>query len=178
MVSVLTPVAFFLLGGLLWPLIEYAIHGFLAHCLRTFVSPLHWAHHDDPRAVFTSPAAWLPALLAVLGAAVWSLGWPAGAALTGGAALGFARYEWLHWRIHFRSPRGAREIQRRAHHLAHHYVDHTAYHGVTTRFWDRVFGSLPVHSARDYVQVAARTPLQGPSNLGRLRATRSSPPPR
>jgi len=176
MTGFLTPLLCFLLGGLLWPLIEYAIHGFLAHRLRTFVSPLHWAHHEDPRAVFTSPAAWLPALLAVLGIAVWSMGGAAGTAFTAGAALGFARYEWLHWRIHFRSPRGAREQQRRAHHLAHHYVDPGAYHGVTTRFWDRVFGSLPTRSARDYAQVAGREPLQGRSNLGRLRAARSAPP--
>ena len=167
----------FLLGALAWPLLEYAIHGILAHRLRTFVSPLHWAHHEDPRAVFTSPSAWLPALVGVLALAIWLLGWPAGLALTSGAALGFARYEWLHWRIHFRSPRGAREARRRAHHLAHHYVDPTAYHGVTTRFWDRVFGSLPADWQDHYAQVAAREPLTGPSNLGRLRPTRSTPPP-
>jgi len=168
---------FFVLGGLLWPLIEYAVHGFLAHRMRTFVSPLHWAHHEDPRAVFTSPLAWMPAVVAVSGALGLALGWAEAAALTAGAALGFARYEWLHWRIHFRAPRSAREARRRAHHLAHHYADPDAYHGVTTRFWDRVFGSLPAHWSRDYARVAERAPLSGPSNLGRLRADRSTPPP-
>jgi len=174
--SAVTAVSLFLLGGLLWPLIEYGIHAFLSHRFRTFVSLLHWAHHEDPRAVFTSPLAWLPAILVVSWGAVWTLGWTSGMALTGGAALGFARYERLHWRIHFRRPRSAREARRRDHHLAHHYVDPSAYHGVTTRFWDRVFGSLPAHSARDYRQVAQRAPLEGSSNWGRLQPTRSDPP--
>ena len=44
-----------------WGLVEYAIHGGLSHRLRTFVSPIHWGHHRNPAAVFTSPLAWLPA---------------------------------------------------------------------------------------------------------------------
>ena len=155
-------------GWLAWPLVEYGIHGVLAHGLRTPVSPLHWAHHADPHRVFTSPLAWLPA--AGLGLALlWSaVGAERAIAAVAGLLAGFLRYEYVHWRIHFREPRGARQRLLRCHHLAHHYRNPQAYYGVSTRFWDRVFRTLPDTHARDYAAVAARAPLEGPSNLGQL----------
>ena len=154
-------------SGLLgWGLLEYIIHGFLSHRFQTFVTPLHWGHHREPRAVFTSPLAWMPAA-GLLGATLgWLLGWELGTAAWLGLLLGFARYERLHWRIHFREPRNKREQRRREHHLAHHFGRPDQYHGVTTRFWDRVFGTLPDNWREDYARVSQRPPLEGPSNWG------------
>ena len=159
-------------GFLAWPLIEYGIHSVLSHRLRTFVSPLHWVHHQEPRAVFTSPLAWVPSAAAGYALAGLTLGWAPGGAFMLGALAGFLRYELVHWRIHFRAPRNERERRRRAHHLAHHYCNPRAYHGVTTRFWDRALGTLPAHCERDYARVADRPPLPGRSNFGQLRPTR------
>ena len=39
---------------------------------------------------------------------------------------------------------------------------------MTTRFWDRVFGTLPKEYERDYAAVADAAPLTGPSNFGQL----------
>ncbi len=173
--ELLVVVAAGLLAGLLaWPLIEYGVHGVLGHRHQTFVTPLHGVHHKEPRAVFTSPAAWVPATLAVGALSVWLTGpWPGGA-FTLGALAGFLRYEYTHWRIHFRLPRNTAEERRRAHHLAHHYVDARNYHGVTTRFWDHVLGTLPERWERDYARVAKHPPLEGRSNLGQLTPTRVS----
>jgi len=154
-----------LLGFLSWGLVEYAVHGVLSHRLKTFVSPLHWGHHRDPRAVFTAPLAVAPATLLVLALACWLLGAAAGIAFTAGLFAGFVRYERVHFRIHFREPRGERERILRAHHLAHHFVNPRAYHGVTTRRWDRAFGTLPASFERDYERGADRPPLEGESNL-------------
>jgi sterol desaturase/sphingolipid hydroxylase (fatty acid hydroxylase superfamily) len=154
-------------GGLLgWSLLEYLIHGVLSHRFRTFVTPLHWGHHREPRAVFTSPLAWIPATL-LLGLALGTAFGPVmgGAALLGVLA-GFARYERIHWRIHFRAPRNDRERRRRDHHLAHHYGHPDQYHGVTTRLWDRVFGTLPTHWRDDYARASQRPALEGTSNWG------------
>ena len=74
----------------------------------------------------------------------------------------------MHWRFHFRPPASERERRLRAHHLAHHFRNPRAYHGVTTRFWDRVFGSLPAECERDYAAVIDLPPLEGRSNLGQL----------
>ena len=161
------------LGALAWPLIEYGIHGVLSHRFATFVTPLHAVHHREPRAVFTSPLAWLPATLLVGFAATQGAGAPVGLAFTAGALGGFFRYEYVHWRIHFRAPRSEREARLRAHHLAHHYCDARYYHGVTTRFWDRVLGTLPAKWEQDYARVRERSPLSGRSNLGQIRATKA-----
>lgn len=153
------------LGLLAWPLVEYAIHGLLAHRFRTPVSPLHWGHHRTPAAVFTSPLAWVPVAAAVCALAVSVAGAAPGIAFTAGLLAGFLHYEYVHWRIHFREPRSRRQARLRSHHLAHHFVKPHAYHGVTTRFWDHVFGSLPEGWENDYARAAGRPPLQGPSNL-------------
>jgi sterol desaturase/sphingolipid hydroxylase (fatty acid hydroxylase superfamily) len=160
------------LGLLTWPLIEYGVHGVLGHRHRTFVTPLHAVHHREPRAVFTSPAAWIPVTLVIGALATWLLGAFSGGAFSLGALTGFLRYEYIHWRIHFRLPRNAAEKRRRDHHLAHHYVDARNYHGVTTRFWDRVLGTLPERWERDYDRATHHPPLQGKSNLGQVRPTR------
>ena len=154
-----------LAGWLGWSFVEYLVHGILSHRLRTFVSPLHWSHHRDPRAVFTSPAAWLPAAALIFALAAWLAGPALAAAGTAGLVAGFGRYEYVHWRIHFREPRSPRQRRLRDHHLAHHFRNPRAYHGVTTRFWDRVFGTLPAGWRDDYARVTDRPALEGPSNL-------------
>jgi sterol desaturase/sphingolipid hydroxylase (fatty acid hydroxylase superfamily) len=104
--------------------------------------------------------------------ATWLLGPWLGGAATAGALAGFFRYEYIHWRIHFRLPRNAAERLRREHHLAHHYVDARNYHGVTTRFWDHALGTLPEDCERAYARATHYPPLEGKSNLGQVRPTR------
>jgi hypothetical protein len=152
-------------GLLAWSFVEYGIHGLLSHRFRTPVSPVHWSHHRTPAAVFTSPLAWVPGFAVVFGLGAWLGDAPLSAAFTVGLFAGFVRYEYVHWRIHFRPARTARETRQRSHHLAHHFVNPRAYHGVTTRFWDHVFRSLPEAWERDYARGAARPPIAGPSNL-------------
>lgn len=153
------------LGFLAWTLIEYTIHGPLSHRWKTFVSPLHGTHHRSPRNVFTSPLAAVPVagLLFALGHAV--AGPLPAAVFVAAAVVGFIRYERIHWRIHFRAPRNPAERTLRSHHLAHHFENPRAYWGVTTRFWDRVFGTLPETWKTDYAKFEDAAPLTGDSNL-------------
>jgi sterol desaturase/sphingolipid hydroxylase (fatty acid hydroxylase superfamily) len=176
--SVLPLAALVAAGLVTWPLLEYVIHGVLSHRLRTPAAAMHWTHHRDARRVFTPIAVWLPvALLLWAGGAQVAGAAPSGAFVLGIVA-GFLRYEHVHWRIHFRAPRSAREELRRVHHLSHHFRDPNAYHGVTTRFWDRVFGTLPAHHRDDYARVAGRVPLAGGSSFGRLLPRRAGTPSR
>lgn len=160
-----TAVIAFGLGLLAWPAVEYGIHGLLSHRFRTPVSPLHWSHHRTPAAVFTSPLAWIPLALVILGLSTLAVGFSLGASFTGGLLAGFLHYEYVHWRIHFREPRNRRQARLRSHHLAHHFVNPRAYHGVTTRFWDHVFRTLPEGWENDYARAAGRPPIEGASNL-------------
>ena len=145
-----------LAGFLSWPSMEYLVHGILAHRLRTFVSPLHHEHHVDEYAVFTSVRAWVPAATLLWAMLSVALGAASSAAFVGGLLAGFLRYERVHWRIHFREPRNDRERRLRLHHLAHHYRDARMYHGVTTRFFDRLLGTLPADHEAAYASVAGR----------------------
>lgn len=153
-------------GFFAWSLVEYAIHGWLSHLLKTPVAKLHWGHHRDARRVFTSVVAWAPAALAIFALLALAVGPTVAGAIVLGLLTGFARYERVHWRIHFRAPRNRREELLRVHHLAHHFRNPKAYHGVTTRFWDRVFGTLPAQHRDDYAHVAHHAPLGGRSNFG------------
>jgi sterol desaturase/sphingolipid hydroxylase (fatty acid hydroxylase superfamily) len=111
--------------------------------------------------------------LLVYAIAVMLAGRLLGAAFLVGLLLGFAHYEFVHWRIHFRQPRTARQRRLRSHHLAHHFVNPRAYHGVTTRIWDRAFGSLPHEFRDDYARVADLAPLEGASNLAAIWSPRA-----
>jgi len=149
------------IGRLCWSPLEYAIHGLLSHRFRTFVTPLHWSHHRTPAAVFTSPLAWVPTAAVAFAVAAALAGVAVGGAFSLGLLSGFLHYEYVHWRIHFRRPTSRRQRRLRDHHLAHHFVDPRAYHGVTSHAWDRVFGTLPASREADYARGAAFPPLGG-----------------
>jgi len=51
-------------------------------------------------------------------------------------------YEVTHYRFHIRKPVAKPFIILRKHHFYHHFHNPRTNHGVTTRFWDRVFGTF------------------------------------
>jgi hypothetical protein len=136
-----------------WGLIEYGIHGLLSHRWKTFVSPLHWGHHEVIGNVFTPPIISLPLSFLAWGLLCLLMGIDWGSALSIGWFSGFLRYEYVHWRMHYREPVTPRQRFLRAHHFAHHFCNHKAYFGVTTRFWDQIFNSLPEQWRDDYRRV-------------------------
>lgn len=162
--TALDDLALFASGLFLWSLLEYAIHGWMGHSFATVVTPIHAVHHRDPHAVFAI-GVWLPALVPIIvgaacGAHVFDL-------VYGGALAGFAAYETLHYRIHFRHPACRIEARLRGRHLAHHYHAPMRCYGVTSAMWDRVFATGPTDS--DDIWIAANAervpPLKGRSNL-------------
>ena len=92
----------FVAGLFAWTLLEYIIHGVLAHSHRTFVTPLHNEHHVDPRAVFAM-RAWIPTAI-VLIVLLTIFGMAPGMIFLFGIVAGFAVYEYVHYRIHFATP--------------------------------------------------------------------------
>ncbi len=155
-------------GLLSWTLLEYIIHGWMAHLHDTFVTPIHAVHHRDPHAVFAIKA-WLPSiatmvlLLALFGGAP-------GVMFYFGLLCGFVAYELLHYRIHFASNLMPMERRLRDHHLVHHLRRPRMCLGVVTSFWDKVFGTEPAREelAALCASVKDVPPLTGPSNLQRL----------
>ena len=166
------PVLFAWLGahhGLSWPavilssflgvatfsLIEYAIHRWLLHNPKSVLYPLHEAHHNHPE----TPSAFLfPTSLVVLGL-VWlcvayAFHLPAASFFIAGVAAGYCCFGALH---HFEHTTRINQIpfrwlqKRWAAHSVHHRLDQSNF-GVTTSFWDYVFGT-------SQKQVKRRQPL-------------------
>jgi sterol desaturase/sphingolipid hydroxylase (fatty acid hydroxylase superfamily) len=63
---------------------------------------------------------------------------------------GFFWYGLVHHSIHHRKPRliARRLIQASRRHAQHHYAMQSGNFGVTTSFWDRVFGTAIVDSVK------------------------------
>ena len=169
-------VLIFIFGIFAWTLVEYVIHGVLAHEHRTFVTPLHDGHHRDPRAVFAMHSYIPTAIVFAIALAIF--GFAPGVIFLCGILAGFAAYELIHYRIHFAEPSCALEARLRARHLAHHMAARDAIFGVTTRLWDVVFDTEPEPGRmRELAVQAARVaPLSGSSNLGAFLRRRFAAP--
>ena len=157
----------FVAGIFAWTFAEYAIHGWLGHRFRTFATPLHAVHHEDPHAVFTV-GAWIPVAFVTI-AAIAIFGNSAGVYALCGIVAGFVLYEAVHYRIHFAQPSNRLEARLRARHLAHHLRAPGAIFGVTTALWDSLFGTEPGHAEMEHLEdrLALHPALSGPSNWRR-----------
>lgn len=145
-ISVLT-LAALPLGALAWTLAEYVLHkGFHTARGRNYGSREHLLHHGS------TDNRWLSWFLSWAGVAALSfLGIPFAFGLVGSAslgwglgpgyALGYAFYEVIHFRAHNTDTSWRYELRMRRHHFIHHFVAPMHNHGVTTTFWDRVFGT-------------------------------------
>jgi sterol desaturase/sphingolipid hydroxylase (fatty acid hydroxylase superfamily) len=158
----------FVAGLLGWTLLEYVIHGLMAHLHNTFVTPIHAVHHRDPHAVFAI-RAW-PASIGAFAVLLALFGLAPGVVFYFGLLCGFAGYEVLHYRLHFARRLMAFERRLRDHHLVHHLRRPMMCLGVVTSFWDKVFGTEPAPEELTalYASVRHVGPLAGPSNLHRL----------
>jgi len=159
-------------GLIAWTLVEYVVHRYMLHGLAPF-NRWHAEHHRRPAARIGSPIVLSASLLFLFAALpAWSMfgGWVA-AALTLGLATGYLTYGLAHHATHHRIPfidghrngvepfrAGWRTAltkswlrQRRRLHVMHHAVrsdPQSVHFGVTTAFWDRVFGTAEVLNGR------------------------------
>jgi hypothetical protein len=177
-------VALALLGLVAWTLLEYALHRFVLHGLQPFRT-WHAEHHHRPRALIGTPtilSATLIAALVFLPALLLGDLWRA-SALTFGLLTGYLIYAVVHHATHhWRSDTAWTSQRKRAHALHHSPVGPPARYGVTSGFWDEVFGTSgaddrgPAGTPRTYQVQAweneggAPTGGAGHGGLVRLRA--------
>jgi cyclopropane-fatty-acyl-phospholipid synthase len=133
--------AFLGLGG--WTLIEYALHRFVLHGLQPF-RRWHAEHHGRPTALICTPtilSATLIAALSFFPALEFGNLWGA-CALTLGLLTGYFAYGVTHHATHhWRTDNPWLKQCKTWHALHHHDVEQPRCFGVTTTFWDRVFGT-------------------------------------
>lgn len=132
-----------LLGLCSWTAIEYAFHRFILHGLRPF-SRWHAVHHARPMALICTPtilSARLIAALVFLPALLLGTTWRA-SGMTLGLLTGYLFYGITHHATHhWRASHPWLKQRKRWHALHHHSGDGPGYYGVTSSFWDYVFGS-------------------------------------
>ncbi|NXI15087.1 FA2H hydroxylase, partial [Irena cyanogastra] len=144
----------FLLGMILWSLLEYLIHRFVFHMkppasnyyLITLHFLLHGQHHKSPfdssRLVFPP----VPASLVIgffYGVLRLLLPEVLGLSVFVGGLCGYVIYDMMHYYLHYGSPRkGTYLYGLKAYHVKHHFEHQKSGFGISTRFWDYPFRTL------------------------------------
>jgi len=142
------------LGLFLWTLTEYLLHRFVFHldaylpnnrAALTLHFLLHGIHHYLPmdRLRLVMP----PTLFIALAIPFWKLAqvifywnWSIAASVMCGGVFGYVCYDLTHYFLHHKTlPAYWKELKK--YHLQHHYMDYENGFGVTSRFWDRIFGT-------------------------------------
>ncbi|MFO1185163.1 MAG: sterol desaturase family protein [Bauldia sp.] len=127
----------------LWTFIEYLLHRFVLHHVP-YIKEMHDAHHNDQEALIGAPT-WLSMTIMFLIVflpldLVLDFTWAAG--ITAGVALGYLWYVTTHHAVHhwkFAPDGYGMRLKRR--HALHHHFDEKMNFGVTSGFWDKVFGT-------------------------------------
>ena len=142
------------LSAFAYPLVWYVLHRFVLHSRWMFkMAPLastwkriHYDHHQDPNhleVLFGALHTTLPAVAAVtlpIGYLIGGVGGAAIALATG--LLTTAFYEFCHCIQHLAyKPKNKWLAEMKRKHMAHHFHDETGNFGITTFFWDKLFGT-------------------------------------
>lgn len=148
--SVPLTIGMMLAGAFFWTLFEYFFHRHFFHFNATtplqhkILFTIHGVHHQHPNdkdrlvmpITVSIPLAALFGLLFV--STMGNMGW----GFFAGFAAGYVSYDMMHYAIHHvRRPRSELFRRIRRHHLAHHFKDTRLGFGVSSCFWDRVFGT-------------------------------------
>lgn len=126
-----------------WSGIEYMLHRFVLHGLQPF-RRWHAEHHQRPAALICIPTTLSALLIAgLVFAPAWLLAgaWHA-TALTLGVLSGYLFYAVVHHATHHWQAGSSGWLKRRKRwHALHHHASQRACFGVTSAFWDHVFGT-------------------------------------
>ncbi|KAK5451842.1 fatty acid alpha-hydroxylase [Exophiala xenobiotica] len=146
--------AYWFLGLFLWTLVEYILHRFLFHLdyylpdhpvALTLHFLLHGIHHYLPMDKYRLVMP--PTLFLILATPFYKLAhtvfwynWYAAITVFSGGIFGYICYDCTHyWLHHHQLPSYVRELKK--YHLAHHYQNFELGFGVTSKFWDYVWGT-------------------------------------
>lgn len=141
-VEILAALAFVAAGFATWTLFEYLVHRLLYHNVAYF-QKLHDAHHAEPNAFIGAPPVIGVVLIIVMTyVPVMPFSTLAAVFMTSGMLLGYMAYMLLHHAAHYWNlPANSWLYQARRHHALHHFHQVEGNYGITTAFWDHVFGT-------------------------------------
>jgi len=147
--SIIAVTALFLLGVLLWTLIEYLIHRYVFHYEpktrwgKQLHYVIHGVHHDypnDARRLVMPPVISIPLAFLFYGLFLLIFG-----SLTptvfAGLVFGYVCYDMLHYATHHRAMKRGAWLWLKQYHLRHHFKDDHVGYGISSPLWDYVFGT-------------------------------------
>lgn len=142
------------IASLLYPLIWYVLHRYILHSRWMFKVPvlastwkrIHYDHHQDPNhleVLFGALHTTLPTIVIAttpFGYAIGGFGGAMAALATGLLTTCF--YEFCHCIQHLAyKPKNKLVAEWKKAHMAHHFHDEDGNYGITSFFWDKVFGT-------------------------------------
>lgn len=137
----------FVLGILMWTLLEYVIHRHIFHYepKTTWGKKLHFivhgVHHDypsDATRLVMPPSVSIP--LAILFWALFAVIFGRLApAISAGFVFGYICYDSIHYATHHFAMKNRVGLWLKQYHLRHHFKDDQAGYGVSSPLWDYVF---------------------------------------
>lgn len=141
-------VIFFLVGVFTWTFLEYVIHRFLGHQSKktNIVKKEHGRHHAElhyfaplTKKIFL---AFIVLSFLTLTIGLISKSWHYGFVYSIGLVCMYMLYEIAHRRFHVAEPIIRHGLKMRKTHFYHHFMNPNKNHGVTSLFWDRIFGTF------------------------------------
>ncbi len=133
----------FVSGIVVWTLVEYVLHRFVLHHVP-HIKDMHDAHHEDQMALIGAPI-WISLVLMVVFVLL-----PLSLVVEQHVAIGIACgmmfghfwYGGMHHILHhWKIEPGTYLYRLKRHHMLHHHFDEKGNFGVTSNFWDVVFGT-------------------------------------
>lgn len=146
-----TFVVLFICGFAFWTLFEYILHRYVFHFppkgdFQKRISFLfHGVHHQYPndKKRLVMPITLSLAVAVLLLSLTWVLFGTWTWAYSAGFTTGYLAYDMTHYSIHhFKRPKTKWLKNLWKSHIDHHYRDSNKGYGVSSAFWDRVFGTL------------------------------------
>jgi len=141
----------FVIGLFVFTLIEYVMHRYLFHIgtptkkREKFQYTLHGVHHEFPK---DKERLAMPPIMSIVIATTLLLVFKLILgdlvfAFLPGLLVGYAGYLLMHYILHSYKAREGFFNYLWANHAVHHYKDQSKAFGVTSPFWDYVFGTMP-----------------------------------
>jgi len=147
--SILAVAGLFLLGVLIWTLLEYLIHRYVFHYEpksrlgKQFHFIVHGVHHDypnDARRLVMPPSISIPLAFFFYGLFLVIFGRLASGVFAG-LVFGYVCYDMLHYATHHFPMKTGLWLWLKQYHLRHHYKDDHVGYGISSPLWDYIFGT-------------------------------------
>lgn len=148
--SILKYIGFYSGGLFIWSLTEYVMHRFVFHftphgkLMERIHFIFHGVHHDypnDAKRLVMPPSVSIPLATGFYFLFTLFFGEFTVAAFFAGFITGYLFYDMTHYALHHANFKSAFWKKLKKHHMTHHYAESDKGYGVSSDFWDKIFGS-------------------------------------